>query len=63
MLPCQSACPNYRNGCHKTCLRWKAFQEEQALQREAKKRYLRFHLERCAQMDRQLLSLQCRHPF
>ena len=33
MLPCQSQCPSYHSGCHKSCACWKAFQERQRLQR------------------------------
>ena len=40
MLPCQSQCPSYHSGCHKSCACWKAFQERQRLQRQAKKKYL-----------------------
>ena len=32
MLPCQSQCPSYHSGCHKSCACWKAFQERQRLQ-------------------------------
>jgi hypothetical protein len=62
MLPCQSGCPNYHCGCHKTCESWQVFQQEQALQRQAKKRYLQFHQERCAQMTRQYLAMQAKRP-
>ena len=37
MLPCQSQCPSYHSGCHKSCACWKAFQERQRLQRQAKR--------------------------
>ena len=43
MLPCQSKCPSYREGCHKTCPQWRQFQAEQQAQRQAKKEYLQFH--------------------
>ena len=62
MLPCQAACPAYQTGCHKTCPRWRLFQEKQRTERAAKKQYLQFHSLRCAQVTRQLLSLQVRHP-
>ena len=62
MLPCQVNCPSYQPGCHKTCSYWKEFQRQQALQRQAKKRYLKFHLDRCAMMYHQLCALQPRHP-
>ena len=48
MLPCQSKCPSYREGCHKTCPQWRQFQAEQQAQRQAKKEYLQFHNALCA---------------
>ena len=36
MLPCQTGCPSYREGCHKTCPQWRLFQEKQRAQRQAK---------------------------
>ena len=60
MLPCQSTCPAYREGCHKACARWRLFQEEQQRQRAAKKRYLEFHSPRSTQTARQLLNLRLR---
>ncbi len=60
MLPCQTSCPRYCAGCHKTCAQWRAFQEDQRLQREAKKRYLRYHTERCLEVTRQCLSMEVR---
>ena len=62
MLPCQSTCAAYCEGCHKTCARWRRFQEEQQRQREAKKRYLELHSPRCTQTARQLLNLHLRRP-
>ena len=56
MLPCQTSCPRYCAGCHKTCAQWRAFQEDQRLQREAKKAYLKYYGELCAQTLRQLRS-------
>ena len=60
MLPCQSHCAAYHSGCHKNCRRWQSFQEEQRLEREAKKRYLQYHSSRCTQALRQLLRIQVR---
>jgi hypothetical protein len=62
MLPCQNDCSRYQNGCHKTCAQWRAYQEEQNAQRQAKTQYLRFHNLRCAQMLRQYLKMQTRRP-
>ena len=61
MLPCQTNCTSYQAGCHKTCPFWQAFQAEQRAQREAKKRYLRYHADLCAQTTRQLRAMQARH--
>ena len=60
MLPCQSQCPSYHSGCHKSCACWKAFQERQRLQRQAKKKYLKFYGALCAQSLRQLTAGQSR---
>ena len=62
MLPCQSQCPSYPSGCHKSCACWKAFQERQRLQRQAKKKYLKFYGALCAQSLRQLTAGQSRRP-
>jgi len=29
MLPCQTGCPSYREGCHKTCPQWRGVGGEQ----------------------------------
>lgn len=63
MLPCQSDCPAYKNGCHKTCAHWQAFQAQQQVQREAKKEYLKFHTEQCLSVARQLRALAVRRPM
>ena len=60
MLPCQSKCPSYREGCHKTCPKWRQSQAEQQAQRQAKKEYLQFHNALCAQVVRQCRAIQCR---
>ena len=60
MLPCQKNCANYHEGCHRACVSWHLFQNRQKEQREAKKAYLRYHLERCTQAVHQLESLQLR---
>ena len=48
MLPCQNQCASYHEGCHKTCAWWRAFQEGQRAQRQAKKAYLKYYGELCA---------------
>ena len=62
MLPCQAQCPVYQTGCHKSCAQWRLLQEKQRTEREAKKRYLQYHSLRCAQVTRQYMALQARHP-
>ena len=62
MLPCRSTCAAFHSGCHKDCLQWRRFQEEQRAQREAKKRYLQYHVLRCAQAARQYQAIQVRRP-
>lgn len=60
MLPCQENCSAFCSGCHKNCAHWKLFQEQQRIEREAKKRYLQYHLNRCAQATHQFLAMQAR---
>lgn len=62
MLPCQSGCPAYHEGCHKTCGAWRQFQAEQSAQRQAKKQYLQFYNTLSAQVVRQFRAIQCRRP-
>ena len=52
MLPCQTGCPSYRKGCHKTCPQWRLFQE--------KKQYLQFYNALCAQVVRQCRAIEYR---
>lgn len=63
MLPCQTSCPAYREGCHKTCARWRSFQEWQSAQRQAKKRYLQLHDTRRTQTIHQYLAMVARSPM
>ena len=58
MLPCQTGCAGYQDGCHKHCPVWSSLQASQKSQREAKKEYLRYHSARCAQTLRQLRAMQ-----
>ena len=55
MLPCRSTCTCEFEGCHKTCPRWRAMQEQQHAETARKKEYLRQADEAC----RAVLS-QCR---
>lgn len=62
MLPCQSACPHYQEGCHKTCGQWSRFLEEQRACRLAKKRYLPEHRERVSTILRQYRAVGVSYP-
>ena len=50
MLPCQTDCPRYCAGCHKTCTAWRALQQRQQEDRERRKAYLRRANEACRQV-------------
>ena len=63
MLPCQQNCPNFKSGCHKTCLSWKEFQQGQTRKRQAQKQYLKFYNELCTDRTQQLLAMQARRPI
>ena len=60
MLPCRPGCPFYQEGCHKTCAQWQLFQEKQQAQRQAKKQYLQFYNDLCAQVVRQCRAIEYR---
>ncbi len=61
MLPCQNQGASYHEGCHKTCAYWSAFQEHQKAQRQAKKAYLKYYGQLCADTLRQLTAMQVRY--
>ena len=50
MLPCQTNCPHYCQGCHKTCAQWRVLQQRQHEEQQRKKEYLRRANEACRQM-------------
>lgn len=50
MLPCQTNCPHYCQGCHKTCAQWRILQQRQHEEQQRKKEYLRRANEACRQM-------------
>ncbi len=45
MIPCKDSCDSYSEGCHKTCVKWKALQEKQQAERLKKKAYLQKYAE------------------
>lgn len=57
MLPCQTGCSHYCEGCHKNCVHWKAFLQSQKIENRKKKEYLAFHKERCMAIIRQCYQL------
>lgn len=57
MLPCQHSCPDYTQGCHKTCAQWKAFQVQQKIDWRKKRAYLSYYNELCATRIRQFNAL------
>lgn len=52
MLPCQTTCPHYREGCHKACDKWAEFLRSQQELLHKKKDYLKFHNEACTAVIR-----------
>lgn len=50
MLPCQTTCRAYCEGCHKTCQYWRLLQQCQYRERQRKKEYLRRADETCRQV-------------
>ena len=63
MLPCQTLCNAFQSECHKTCPHWKKYQQEQAAERQAKNRYLKYYTVRCGQVARQFSAMQARYPL
>ena len=57
MLPCQSRCPRYYEGCHKTCARWSLILKVNQINQKRKKEYLSYHMERCNSVIRQFHQL------
>ena len=47
MLPCRKSCTAYCEGCHKTCPRFRALQDQQHRELLQKKEYLRRANESC----------------
>ena len=53
MLPCRNSCPDYCEGCHKSCARWKTLQQEARARQQAKKAYLNYYWQLCGLIVRQ----------
>lgn len=53
MIPCQSHCLAYHEGCHKTCAHWKVLQAQNRIERQRKKAYLDYYGKRCDAVARQ----------
>ena len=43
MIPCQSSCDHYCEGCHKTCAKWRLLQARNRMERQKKKDYLQYY--------------------
>ena len=52
MLPCRATCPNYTDGCHKSCPAWAA--RRTAIQEDCRRRreYLSYYSRLCADIER-----------
>ena len=53
MIPCREGCPQYEEGCHKTCQKWKDMQEKLKIEKKRKKSYLEYHNKICSAVIRQ----------
>lgn len=51
MLPCQSRCPQYHEGCHKTCAAWKKYRAASA-EDHRRRAYLDYYSRLCADVER-----------
>ena len=53
MIPCREGCPQYEEGCHKTCQKWKDMQEKLKIEKKRKKSSLEYHNKICSAVIRQ----------
>ena len=60
MIPCKNTCPDYFEGCHKTCARWRTYQDQNRLRRQAQKAYLEYQTRRCNAVIRQCQAVSAR---
>ncbi|CCX37557.1 uncharacterized protein BN452_01488 [Clostridium sp. CAG:1013] len=60
MIPCQSTCGHYCEGCHKQCAKWKLLQAKNRAENQKKKDYLQYYNQVSGVMLRQFLSMQPR---
>lgn len=58
MIPCQSTCNRYREGCHKNCAKWKLLQAKNHMDNQRKKDYLQYYNQLNSVILRQYLSMQ-----
>lgn len=63
MIPCRDSCPDYVEGCHKTCPKWKIYQANLQEQHRQKKQWLKSQNEVCTTVLRQCLSMNSSHPY
>ena len=52
MLPCQSRCPQYYEGCHKICAAWKQYRAASAEDHRRRRAYLDYYSRLCADVER-----------
>ena len=57
MIPCQSTCGRYCEGCHKNCAKWKLLQARNKRERQKKKDYLHYYNQVNSTVLRQFLSM------
>lgn len=56
MLPCQSRCPQYYEGCHKTCAAWKKYRAASAEDHRRRRAYLDYYSRLCARCGTPVLE-------
>ena len=57
MLPCQKECLLYQPGCHKTCARWKVYQDKMTRERKKQMDFLRQKDDVCKVIIRQCRAI------
>lgn len=62
-LPCAKNCGNFYEGCHKTCLQWKARTARQSEETRKIKAFLKEQNEISTVIIRQCIALSPRRPM
>lgn len=63
MIPCRATCPHYTEGCHKTCAKWKAYQENFQAQHRQKMLWLKAQNEASTTVLRQCLAMNSSRSY